>query len=100
MAQRAIIGINGDSLPFDESLSRLRTPGVDGSSVTWVPDAQTRCTGLKATANGSYNAADAGVYGYNYVTVSVGGTSATGTKDGVRYRVTVDGSGNLVYTRI
>ena len=100
MAQRAIIGINGDPLSFDETLSRIRTPGVDGSTITWVPDADTRCTTLKATANGSYNAADAGAYGYNVVTVSVGGTSVTGTKDGVNYRVTVDGSGNLVYTRI
>lgn len=100
MAQRAIIGINGDPLPFSEDVAKLRTPGVDGSTVTWVPDADTRCDQLKVTANGTYNAADAGVYGYNYVTVSVGGTSVTGTKDGVNYRVTVDGSGNLVYTRI
>jgi len=100
MAQRAIIGINGDPMSFDETLSRIRTPGVDGGSVTWVPDADTRCDRLNVTANGTYNAAEAGKYGYNYVTVSVGGTSATGTKDGVKYRVTVDGSGNLVYTRI
>ena len=99
MAQRAIIGINGDSLPFDESLSRLRTPGVDSNTVTWVPDADTKCVPLNAAANGTYTAADAGKYGYSYVTVSVGGTSATGTKDGVKYRVTVDSSGNLVYTR-
>lgn len=100
MSQRAIININGDLIPFSEELDRIRTPGLGGSAVTWVPDADTICDQLKVTANGSYSAADAGVYGYNYVTVSVGGTSATGTKDGVKYRVTVDGSGNLVYTRI
>jgi len=100
MAKRAIIGINGDLLPFSEDVEKLRTPGLDGSTVTWLPDADTRCTSLKVTANGTYNAADAGVYGYNSLTVSVSSTSATGTKDGVKYRVTVDGSGNLVYTRI
>lgn len=100
MAQRAIININGDLIPFSEELDRIRTPGLGGSSVTWVPDADTICDKLNVTANGTYNAAEAGKYGYNVVTVSAGGTSVTGTKDGVKYRVTVDENGNLVYTRI
>lgn len=101
MAQRAIIDINGDPIPFDETLDKLQTQGIGDGSVTWVPDADTRCEALAVTANGSYSASDAGKYGYDYVTVSVPNAGGvTGTKDGVRYRVTVDSSGNLVYTRI
>jgi hypothetical protein len=101
MAQRAIIGINGELTPFDASLDKIRTPGIGASSVTWVPDADTRCETLTVTANGSYSASDAGKYGYDYVTVSVPNAGGvTGTKDGVEYKVTVDDNGNLVYTRI
>ena len=78
MAQRAIIGINGDLIGFDEQLDKIRTPGIGTSSVTWVPDADTRCTTLHVTANGTYNAAQRGDYGYDYVTVSVPGSSVTG----------------------
>lgn len=78
MAQRAIIGINGELTPFDASLDKIRTPGIGASSVTWGPDADTRCTSLRVTANGTYNAAQRGDYGYDYVTVSVPGTSVTG----------------------
>ena len=99
MAQRAIIGINGDLLPFDETLDKIQTPAIGDGSVTWVPEADTRCVALTVTENGSKSASDGGVYGWDYVTVSVKGTSASGTIDGVPYTVTVDGSGNLVYTR-
>lgn len=78
MAQRAIIGINGDLIPFSEDLDRIRTPGLGGSAVTWVPDADTICDQLKVTANGTYSAAEAGKYGYDYVVVSVPGSSVTG----------------------
>lgn len=100
MAQRAIIGINGEQLLFDETLDKIQTQNIGGGSVTWVPEADTRCETLEVTENGTYVAADAGKYGYDYVAVSVGGTSVIGTKNGVRYEVTVDSSGNLVYTRI
>lgn len=78
MAQRAIININGDLIPFSEDLDRIRTPGLGGSAVTWVPDADTICDQLKVTANGTYSAAEAGKYGYDYVVVSVPGSSVTG----------------------
>lgn len=101
MAQRAIIGINGRDTPFSGMLSKIRTKDIDGSNVTWVPEADTRCTALTMTENGSKNASDEGVYGWDIVTVSVPNAgSVTGTKNGVEYRVTVDSSGNLVYTRI
>jgi len=100
MAQRAIIGINGDLLPFDETLDKLQTQAIGGGSVTWVPEADTRCVALTVTENGSKSASDEGVYGWDYVTVSIPNAgSVTGTKNGVEYTVTVDENGNLVYTR-
>lgn len=78
MPQRAIIGINGDLIPFDESLDKIQTQAIGGGSVTWVPDANTRCETLNVTANGTYSAQQAGKYGYDYVTVSVPGSSVTG----------------------
>jgi len=78
MAQRAIININGDLIPFSEDLDRIRTSGLGGSAVTWVPDADTICDQLRVTANGTYSAAEAGKYGYDYVVVSVPGSSVTG----------------------
>ena len=78
MAQRVIIGINGELTPFDASLDKIRTPGIEASYVTWVPDADTRCETLNVTANGNYVAADEDKYGYDYVTVSVPGSSVTG----------------------
>lgn len=78
MAQRAKIGINGDPLGFDEQLDRIQTPGIGSGSVTWLPEADTRCETLNVTANGTYSAQQAGKYGYDYVTVSVPGSSVTG----------------------
>lgn len=101
MAQRAKIGINGDPLPFDQTLDKIQTQSIEGGSVTWVPEADTRCTALTVTANGSKSASDEGVYGWNIVTVSIPNAgSVTGTKNGVEYSVTVDENGNLVYTRV
>lgn len=100
MPQRAIIGINGDLLLFDETLNKLRTSGIGGSAVVWVPDADTRCEALNVTANGNYVAADAGKYGYDYVTVSVPGTEVRGTINGETYVVTVDEDRYLVYTKV
>lgn len=100
MAQRAIISINGDLLPFDETIDKLRTQGIGGGSVTWVPEVDTRCVPLTVTENGSKNASEEGVYGWDIVTVSIPNAgSVTGTKNGVEYTVTVDENGNLVYTR-
>ena len=98
MAQRTIIGINGDLLPFDETVDKLQTNGVESGNVTWVPDEDVQVTSLVVTANGNYNAGDDGVYGWNYVAVFVTGGSVTGTIDGVNYTITVDNDGYLVYT--
>lgn len=100
MAQRAKISINGDLMPFDETLDKIQTQGIGSGSVTWVPEADTHCTALTVTENGSKSASDEGVYGWNIVTVSIPNAgSVTGTKNGVEYTVTVDENGYLVYTR-
>jgi hypothetical protein len=89
MAQRAIIGINGDLLPFDETLDKIQTQGIGGGSVTWVPEADTHCTALTVTANGSKSASDEGVYGWDYVAVSVPGSSVTGIDPATGQETTV-----------
>lgn len=101
MAQRAIIGINGDLLPFDESLDKIQTQGIGGGSVTWVPEADTRCVAITITENGSKSASDEGVYGWDYVAVSVPGSSVTGIDPatGQETTVTVDpDTGDIVKT--
>ena len=101
MAQRAIIGINGDLLPFDETLDKLQAQDIGGGIVTWAPEADTRCVALTVTENGSKSASEEGVYGWNIVTVSIPDAgSVTGTKNGVEYTVTVGDDGYLVYTRV
>ena len=101
MAQRAIIGINGDLLPFDETLDKIQTQAIGGGSVTWVPEADTRCVALTVTENGSKSASEEGVYGWNYVAVSVPGSSVTGIDPatGQETTVTVDPeTGDIVKT--
>lgn len=102
MSKQAIIGINGSLSPFSETVDKLSSPGIGGSSITWVPEDQTRCESLRVTANGTYAAASAGKYGYNYVTVSVAGDSVTGKDgDGDEATATVDPeTGIIVYTKI
>ena len=89
MAQRAIININGDLLPFDESLDKIQTQAIGGGSVTWVPEADTRCVALKVTENGSKSASDEGVYGWDYVAVSIPGSSVTGIDPATGQETTV-----------
>lgn len=101
MAQRAIIGINGDLLPFDETLDKIQTQGIGSGIVTWVPEADTRCVALTVTENGSKSASDEGVYGWDYVAVSVPGSSVTGIDPatGQETTVTVDPeTGDIVKT--
>lgn len=51
-----------------------------------------RISGIFGTVNGRIDDAEAHIDDVE--------SELTTTKDGVKYRVTVDGSGNLVYTRI
>ena len=80
MSKRAVIHLNNDPLGFDHTVDKLRTSSIDGSSITWIPEDESRCESLHVTENGTYQPG-AGHYGYDYVTVSVNGGSVTG-KDG------------------
>lgn len=96
MVERVIIDINGSTLPFNALVDKLRTSEIGSGSVLWVPDESTQRVPLDVNANGTYNAADSGVYGYGTVSVSVKGTSVTGKgKDGKTHQVTVDEYGFL-----
>lgn len=99
MSQKAIIGVNG-STPFDQSVDKLRTVGIGAAQILWVPDAATRCVALSVNENGTYTAASAGKYGYDFVTVSVPGSSVTGIDPATGNTVNVgrDDDGNLVET--
>lgn len=91
MSKTPIIHRN-DGTMVAQAVDKLRTAAVEGGSITWVPEDETRCETLRATANGTYNAAAGGKYGYDYVTVSVPGTSVTGRdpKTGKQTMVTLD----------
>ena len=68
-----------------------------------MPDADTECDTLKVTANGSYSASDAGKYGYDYVIVSVPGSSVTGRDPDTGEEVEVHTdpeTGNIVTTKL
>jgi hypothetical protein len=90
----------------------VQWPGTDeiitsetgGGSVTWVPEDETTLGTITITANGSYDAEDAGVYGFSTVIVNVPAMpeSVTGHgQDGNDYTVTVDDTtGLIVETKI
>ncbi len=75
---RTITIHRNDGTTFTQAVDKLRTPATGGGSITWVPEEDTRCEELRVTANGTYNAEARGKYGYDYVTVSVPGSSVTG----------------------
>lgn len=72
-----------------------------GGTAYWVPEDTVELHALIATANGEYSAASAGYYGYGYASVSVPGSSVTGTgSDGNQHVITTDGSGAIVDTKV
>ena len=72
-----------------------------GGTAYWVPEDTVELHALTATANGEYSAASAGKYGYGYASVSVPGSSVTGTgSDGNQHVITTDGSGAIVDTKV
>lgn len=89
-----------DGTTFTAPLAKLRTPKAGGGSIDWVPDDETRCASLSVKKNGTYTADGEGVYGFDRVTVSVTNGSVTGTINGVKYIVSVNDSGPLVYTKV
>ena len=80
-----------DGTNWHDAVPKLRTDELGASSTDWVQEGDTKAASLKVTANGTYAAASAGKYGYDYVTVSVKGGSATGTgPDGNEHTVYPD----------
>lgn len=79
------------------TLDKIRTKAVEGGYTDWVPEDEVQLSSLTATANGTYTPSGT-VYGFSTVTVSVQGGSVEGYMDGVHYVVTLDSSGNLVFT--
>lgn len=89
-----------DGTDWHDAVPKLRTDELGGTSTDWVQDDDTKADRLNVTANGTYTAASAGKYGYDYITVSVPGTGATGTgTDGEIHHVEPDPeTGELVDT--
>ena len=100
MSKTPLISLN-DGTSWADAVAKLRTDELGASTTDWVQDDDTKAVPLTVTENDTYTAASAGKYGYDYVSVSVGGTGCIGTKDGKTYEVTVDpNTGKLVYTEI
>lgn len=100
---KSIIIRRNDGTAFSQAVDKLRTSSGTGGDIMWVPEDETRCTSLAVTANGTYDAEDAGKYGYDYVTVSVLGNSVTGRDPATGKTVNVSKdptTGNLVETAV
>lgn len=99
MSKAIIIQQNG----VEENLTvdKLLIPNAGGGSAYWVPEESVALSPLTVTANGSYSASG-GIYGYDYVSVSVPGSSVTGKgEDGNTHVITKDPStGRIVDTKV
>lgn len=100
MSKDIIIQIDGTPETFEDT-PRLRTNGLGAGRIGWLPENETRSGMLAASANGTYKASDAGLYGFSRAVVSVPADSITGKgPDGNDYTVTTDSSGYIVETKV
>lgn len=81
-----------------DATDKIRVSLHGSGTVDFVPVADVTLQPLSVTRNGTYEAVDAGVYGFSSVTANVPRDRVTGTIDGTTYVVTVDENGYLVYT--
>lgn len=94
------ITIQQKGVDVDMTVDKLQVPRAGGSAY-WVPEDEVKLHSLKVTVNGTYSAETAGKYGYDYVAVSVPGSSVTGKgQDGNEHTITTDGDGNIVDTKV
>lgn len=96
MSKNIIIQKNG----VDQTLTgteQIYTNDMENGTIHWVPEDELVLSELNVTQPGTYTPG-AGIYGFSVVTATLQAESVTGTIDGVTYVVTVDSSGNLVYT--
>lgn len=83
------------------NVEKIQALTADGNTELWVPEDEIHTSGITIYQNGEYLASTQNLYGFTSVIVDIQqATSVTGTKDGVPYTVTLDGSGNLVWTEV
>lgn len=79
-----------------QAIDEIETRGIGRGAVNWVPEDSTIKQDKTIVLNGTYAAADEGLYGYGNVNVNV--QCMTGTIDGVEYFIYVDANGNIIQT--
>lgn len=96
---KSVIIVNNGTTETWSTVDTIRVNAVGGGTEDFVPEDETTTGTITITANGEYNAADDGLYGYSTAIVNVPGM-VTGYIDGELYTVTVDENGDLVETPV
>ena len=99
MSKNIVIKKNGVAQTLN-NVSYIRTSAVGGGYVDWAPEDECVVAAITVTENGTYIADDRSLYGFNVVTVKAQAESITGTINGVKYIVSLDANGYLVFTRV
>lgn len=99
MSKNIIIAKDGEAMTL-QGVDTLRTSAVGGGSVDWMPEDETTLAEITVTENGTYTADSRSVYGFSRAIVNVPPNEVTGYINGVKYVVSVDANGYLVYTRV
>lgn len=99
MSKNIIIEKNGVAQTL-QNVEVLRTTAIGGGSVDWLPEDETTLAEITVTENGTYTADSRSVYGFSRAIVNVPPSEVTGYINGVKYVVSVDENGYLVYTRV
>lgn len=82
------------------SVDKLRTHLVGGGTCLWVPEDGVKLGKKTIRADGTYPAADEGLYGFSQVTVRGIGKATGKGEDGNEYTVAPDASGRLAFKKI
>ena len=99
MSKNIVIEKNGVAQTLN-NISYIRTAAVGGGNMDWVPEDECVVASITITQNGTYIADDQSLYGFDAVTVKVQATSVVGYINGVKYIVSLDANGYLVFTRV
>ena len=93
---KSVIIVNNGTTETWSTVDTIRVKGVVGGTEDFVPEDETIKQDKTIVLNGTYAAADEGLYGYGNVNVNV--QCMTGTIDGVEYFIYVDANGNIIQT--